>query len=102
MMGKSVDLALYVQVVVESVAVKVAKLRGIPLQGGVLKRYNNIGFHKKSSLEGHKALEMLDKKYYVFVVNIFAYKHYLALFIYLIKMRVEIAKIRLIPPFGRL
>lgn len=33
-MGERVDLAFYVRVVVESLAVKIAELRGVPLQGG--------------------------------------------------------------------
>lgn len=66
--------------------VKIAKFRGIPLQGGALKGYDNIGFHESSFLEGHKALEMLDKEHYVLIVNVFAYRHYLAFFMCPIKM----------------
>ena len=36
-MGESVDLALHFQVVVEDVAVKIAELQGVPLQGGASK-----------------------------------------------------------------
>lgn len=60
-MGEGVDLALYAWVVIEGIAVKVAELKGIPLQDGASKRYDNVGFHKNSSLEGDQALETLDK-----------------------------------------
>lgn len=36
-MGEYVDAALYSRVVIESVAVKVAEFRGLPLQGGALR-----------------------------------------------------------------
>lgn len=45
-------------------------------------------------------MEMLDKKHYVFVINVFAHIYYFAFFISPIKIRVEIAKIRLISPFS--
>lgn len=85
-MGESVDLALYAQVVNEGITVKVAELRGIPLQNGALKRYDNVGFHKNSFLEGDQALETLDKQHHVSIVNVLANRHYFALAIHSIEM----------------
>lgn len=45
---------------------------------------------------------MLDKKHYVLIINVFAHRHYLALSMRPIKIRVKIAEIRLIPLFGSL
>lgn len=99
-MEEYINLALYTQVVVEGIAVKVAKLRGVTFQSGASKRYGNVGFDKSRFFEGHQALETLDKKYYIFVINVFAHRHYLAFFMCLIKMQVKIAEICLIPHFG--
>lgn len=102
MIRECVNLTLYNQDIIESITVKVIKFRGISLQGRASKEYSNVSLDKGSFFEGHKALETLDKEHYVFVVNVFAYRYYLAFFMHFIKMRVEIAKIHLILPFGSL
>lgn len=79
--------------------VKVANFRGVLLQSEASKRYGNIGFDKSCSFKDHQALEMLDKEHYVSIINVYAYRHYLALFIRFIKMRFEKAKIYLISLF---
>lgn len=99
-MGECVDQALYARVVVEGIAVKVAEFRGVPLQGGALKGCGNVGFDKGRFFEGYQALETLDKEHYVPVINVLAHKYYLAFSMCFIEMRVKIAEIRLIPPFG--
>ena len=87
-------------VVDKGITVKVVKLRGIPLQGGVFARCGNVGFDKSYFFEGYLACETLNKKHDVLIINYFAPRHYLTFSIWLIKMRVKIAKIRLILPFN--
>ena len=92
-MGKGIDLAFHARVVVEDVAVKVAKLRGVPLKGGASKGRGNVGFHKGNPFEGDQVLEALDKQHHVHVVNVLANRNYLAFTMCFIKMGVEIAEI---------
>lgn len=99
-MKKCINLALHARVVVESIAVKVSKLRGVLFQSGASKRYSNIEFDKGHSLESHQALKTLNKKYKVFIINVVAYKHYLAFFMRPIEMRVKVAEICLILSFS--
>lgn len=100
MMEKGVNLVLHAQVIVEGIVVKLAKFKDIPLQGAASKGCDDVSFHKDSSFKSHKDLKTLDKEYHVSMVNVFAYRYYLALSMRLIKMWVKIDKIRLIPPFG--
>lgn len=95
-MGKDVDLILHARVVVKSIIVQVIELKDILFQDGSLKRCGNVGFYKSSSLKSYKTLEILDKEYYVFVVNVFAYRYYLTISMRSIEIWVEIAKIYLI------
>lgn len=101
-MGECIDPTLYARVVVEGIAVKVTEFRNILLQGGVSKGCNDIGFDKGHSLKGYQALEMLNKGHYVLIINFFAYRHYFVFSMLFIEMRVEVAKIRLLPAFGGL
>lgn len=43
---------------------------------------------------------MLDKEHYISIIIVFSHKHYFALSMCPIKMRVKVAEICLIPPFG--
>ena len=95
-MGKGIDPAFHAQVVVEGVAVEVAKLRGVPLKGGASKGRGDVGFHKGNPFEGDQVLEALDKQYHVPVINVFANRNYLAFTMRFIEMGVKIAEIRLI------
>lgn len=73
MIGECINLALYVRVVIEYVTVEVTELKGIPLQGGALKRCSNVGFDKNSILESNKALKMLHKHNDVPIVYVLFY-----------------------------
>lgn len=96
-MEEGVDPAFHARVVVESIAVKIAKLRGIPLQGGASKRYGNVGFNKDHSLESYQTLKMLDKEYYVLIINVLAHRYYLTFSVCPIEMGVKVAQVGLIP-----
>lgn len=102
MIRECVNLALHARVVDKDIAVKIVKLKGVLFQSGALKECGNISFDKDRFLEGYQSLETLDKKHYISIINVFAHKHYLAFFMRLIEIRIEVAKIRLIPPFGGL
>lgn len=101
-MRECVDPALHAQVVVEDIAVKVALFKGVPLQDGASKGCGNVSFDKSRFLEGYQTLQTLDKEHYVSVINVLAYRYYLAFSMRFIEMWVEVAEIRLIPLFGRL
>lgn len=85
-MRECIKPAFHAQVIDEGIVVKFDKFRDIPLQDKVSEGRSNVSLDKNSSLEGHKALEMLDKEYYVSIVNVFTHKHYLAFSIRLIEM----------------
>ncbi len=97
-MGEGVDPAFHAQVVIEGIAVKVAKFRGVPLQDRALKGCSNVGFDKSRSLEGYQALKMLDKEHYIPVINIFIHRHYLTFPVRSIEVGIEVAQVGLIPP----
>ena len=101
-MGVCVDPALHARVIVEGIVVKFTEFRGVPFQDKASKRCDNDGFNKSRFLEGYQALETLDKEHYVPVINVFAHRHYLVFSMCFIEMRVELAEIRLILPFGGL
>lgn len=98
-MEKIVNLAFYAQVVDEGITIEVAKLKGVSLQSKAPKRCGDDGFDNDNFLQSYKALEILDKEYYVPVINVFIYRHYLAFFMRSIEMQVEIIEICLILPF---
>lgn len=58
-MEKGINLALHAWIVIERVAVKVTELRDVPLHGGALWGYGNVGLDKSSFLERYKALKTL-------------------------------------------
>lgn len=60
-MAEGFDPAFHFRVVVGGVTIKIARFKGILLQGGALKKCGNIGFYKNSSLENAQALKTLDK-----------------------------------------
>lgn len=101
-MRECLNLVFHAQVVVEGITVKVAKFRSVPLKIKVSKGPSNIACDNSSFFGSHEALETLYEKHYISVLNVFAYRDYLTLSIYPIKMRIEIAKIYLIPLFGSL
>ena len=90
-MGECVDPALYPRVVVESVTVKVAELRDVPFQGGASKRRGNISFNKGPSIKDYQALDTLDKKHHVSVIDILAYQYYFAFSMRSIEVGVKVA-----------
>lgn len=102
MIKECVNLAFHAWFVVEGIVIKVAKLKDILFQVRALKRCGNDGLDKSRFFEGHQALKTLDKEHYISLINIFAHSHYLTLFMRLIKMRVKVTKICLIPSFGAL
>lgn len=85
-MGECINPAFHARVIVEGITVKFDQFRDIPLQDKASKGRSNVSFDKSSSLEGHKALEILDKEHYVSIINVFIHKHYLAFSIRLIEM----------------
>lgn len=85
-MREGVNLAIHAWIVVESITVKVTKFRYVPLHSEALKACGNIDLDKRSSFKGHEALEMLDIEYYIPIVNVFAYRHYLTFFMRPIKI----------------
>ena len=96
---KDINPALHAWVVIECVAVKVTKLRGVLLKSGVLEWYGNIGFNKDSASESHKTLKMLHKIINIPIKYVFSYWYYLAFFICFIKVGVELAQVGLILSF---
>lgn len=90
-MREYVDLAPYPRVIVKSIAVKVAEFRGVQLQDGALKWRGNIGFDKDRLFEDYQALEMLDKKHHIPVIDIFAHQYYLIFSMRSIKVGVKVA-----------
>ncbi len=90
-MEKGIDLVFHARVVIKGIAVEVAELRGIPLQGGALKGCGNVGFDKGRFLEGYQALKTLDEKHYVPVINVFAHQYYLTLSVHSIEVGVKVA-----------
>lgn len=98
-MKEDINLAFYAWVVVQYIAVKVAKLRGIPFQNRTLEQCCNIRFYQNSALKGDKTLEMLHKEHDVLIVYILIYQNYFAFIISFIKVGVEVAQVGLISPF---
>ncbi len=90
-MEEGIDLGFHTRVIVKGIAIEVTKLRIVPLQSGASKGCRNIGFDKSHFLEGYQALKMLDDKYYVSEINVFAHRHYLTLPVRLIKVGVKVA-----------
>lgn len=68
---KNVNLAFYIQIIIEGIGFEIVKLKATSLQSGVLKRYNNIGFYKGSFLQNDQVLKTLDKQYQILIINIF-------------------------------
>lgn len=97
-MEEGVDPAFHARVVVEGIAIEVAELRGLPLQGGASKGCGNVGLDKGRFLESYQALKTLDKEYYVSVINLFAHRHYLTFPMCPVKIRVKVAQVGLILP----
>ncbi len=100
-MGEGIDPAFHARVVVEGIAVEVAELRGVPLQGGASKRCGNVGFDKGRSLEGYQALKTLDEEHYVPVINVFAHQYYLTLSMRSIEVGVKVAQVGLVSSLRR-
>lgn len=98
-MRECMNPALYPWIVIEHISTKVAKFRGVPLQGGALERFANIGFDKGSASESYKALKTLHKEQNVLIIDVFSYQHYPTFSVCPIKVRVEIAQVGLIPSF---
>lgn len=61
MMQECINRAFRVWVIIEYIAVKVAKLKDISFQSGVLKECCNTSFHQKNMSEDAKTLKMLHK-----------------------------------------
>ncbi len=98
-MGEGVDPAFHAWVIIEGIAVEVAELRDVPLQGGASKGCGNVGFDKDRFLEDYSALKTLDKEHYVPVINAFAHRHYLTFSVRPIEVGVKVAQVDLILPF---
>lgn len=95
-MEKSINSAFLVWVVIERVTIKLAKLRDVPLQGGVLDKCDNVGFDKGSVSKNYEVLKTLHKKHDVSMVYVFSYQNYLTLSVCSIKVGVEVSQIGLI------
>lgn len=98
-MGEGINSALHAWVVIERVAVKVAELRVVPLEGGVSEKCGNIGLDECSTLKSHEALKTLHKEDDIPIVHVFSYRHYRTFSVCSIKVGVEVAQVGLIPPF---
>ena len=90
-MWESINLVFHAWIVIERIVVKVAELRGVPLQIGALERYSNVGFHKSSVSKSDKALNMLYKEHNIPIVQTFFYQNHLPFFICSIEMGVKVA-----------
>lgn len=99
-MEQGIDPAFYTQIIVQSVTLEIAKLRCIPFQSKTKEQYKDICFNKGGNSEGDKVLETLDKKYYISIIYILSDQNYLNFSIYIIKIKVEVAKVSLILSFG--
>ena len=99
MMGECINPALHARVVIERVAIEITELRGVPLHGGALEGYGNVGFDKGSVLDGDKALKTLHKEDNILIVNVLSYQDYLTFSMCPIKVGVNVSQVGLIPSF---
>lgn len=51
--------------------VNITKLQSISFKYWVSKRSGNVGFNKNNYLEGNHTLKILDKEYYISIINFF-------------------------------
>lgn len=90
-MEEDINLVLHAWVIIERIAVEVAKLKDVPLESGASEGYGNVGFDKDNISESYEALKMLHKEDNIFIVYIFSYWHYLTFSVYPIEMEVKVA-----------
>lgn len=79
---------------------QIVELQCIPFQSKTKEQYKDICFNKGGNSEGDKVLETLNKKYYISIVYIFSDQNYLTFSIYIIMIKVEVAKVSLISSFS--
>lgn len=65
-----------------------------------MERCGNISLYQCSAFDNDQVLDMLSEQKNVLIVDIFLYRHYFSCAVSLIvKVRVEIAKVGLVPTF---
>ena len=72
-MRKSFNLAFYIWVILEQIAVKVAEFRVVLLEDGAFEWHNDVGFYKDTALENNKTLKMLNKEHDISIIHVFFY-----------------------------
>ena len=90
-MGKSINPVFHAWVVIEHVAVKIAELRGVPLEGEGSEGSDDVGLDEGSDSESDEVLKTLYEKHDVPIVYIFFYQYYLTLSMCAIKVGVEVS-----------
>lgn len=98
-MGKDVDPAFYARVVVEDITVEITEFRSVPFQSGTSEWRRDIDFYEGDAPKRDETLKSLYKEYNIPIVDIFTYRNYLAFFVGLIKVGIEVVEVGLIPPF---
>lgn len=94
--GESINPAFPTWVVIERIAVEVAEFKDVQLEGGILEKCSNIGFHEGNASESDEALKTLYKKYDVLIVYVFSYQNHLTLVVCPIELGVEVAQVGLV------
>lgn len=90
-MQEIINLALYAQVVIEHIAIEVAKFRDVLLWDKALKRCSNVGLDKDSVWENDKVLKMLYKEHNFPIVYVSSYQNYVTFSICPVKMGIKVA-----------
>lgn len=93
---QSVYQVFQLQLIIQHIVIKVSKLWGIPFRRWASKKHGSIDPIKKRPLKVIKGLEVLYKKYYIYIINAFAKPNYLVFAIRFIEIGVEIFKTGLI------
>lgn len=89
-MEECINLVFHAWVVIKCVAIEVAELKGIPLQGGALKRCGNVGLDKGSASKDDEALKTLYKEHNIPIIHVSIYQNYFIFSVYPIKVRIKI------------